>query len=343
MSCVQSSSSRGRVRDRDGSDFWQVISAAQFNDCRTRCQEAPALLCSRGPPRSTTESTHSHLSLPWHLTHTPRSLSPLSFYFSLADIDECAGGPCEHGGTCVDLIGGFRCECPPEWRGDVCQLDVNECEASYAAALPATTLLTTTASAIIASNLSSSAALLAALTSAVAASSSASGSGGGGINGPCINAHECLNLPGSFSCLCLEGWGGATCAENLDDCVGQCRNGASCIDLVNDYRCACAPGYTGRDCETDIDECANSPCRNGGECVDMVGKFNCICPLGYSGTLCEEAKDHCTPSPCLQGSCLNTPGSYYCHCPPDRAGKHCEQLRPLCSQPPCNGECEVTK
>ncbi|XP_064548318.1 protein serrate [Drosophila montana] len=249
------------------------------------------------------------------------------------NIDECAGGPCEHGGTCVDLIGGFRCECPPEWRGDVCQVDVNECEASYAASLPANTLLTTTASAIIANNLSSSAALLAALTSAVAASSSA------GAHGPCINARECLNLPGSFSCLCLEGWGGATCAENLDDCVGQCKNGASCIDLVNDYRCACSAGYTGRDCETDIDECANSPCRNGGECVDMVGKFNCICPLGYSGTLCEEAKDHCTPSPCLQGRCLNTPGSYYCHCPPDRAGKHCEQLRPLCSQPPCNEGC----
>ncbi|XP_060645747.1 protein serrate isoform X2 [Drosophila nasuta] len=249
------------------------------------------------------------------------------------NIDECAGGPCEHGGTCVDLIGGFRCECPPEWHGDVCQLDVNECEASYAATLPSTsTLLTTTASAIIASNLSSSAALLAALTNAVAASNAAG-------NGPCINAQECLNLPGSFSCLCLEGWGGATCAENLDDCVGQCKNGASCIDLVNDYRCACAAGYTGRDCETDIDECATSPCRNGGECVDMVGKFNCICPLGYSGTLCEEAKDHCTPSPCLQGRCLNTPGSYYCHCPSDRAGKHCEQLRPLCSQPPCNEGC----
>ncbi|XP_017144221.1 protein serrate isoform X2 [Drosophila miranda] len=251
------------------------------------------------------------------------------------NIDECAGGPCEHGGTCVDLIGGFRCECPPEWRGDVCQVDVNECEVPHAAqAVSANTLLTTTmASAAIGSNLSSSAALLAALTSAVAASNAAS------TIGPCINARECINEPGSFSCQCLEGWGGATCAENLDDCVGQCKNGASCIDLVNDYRCACGPGYSGRDCETDIDECATSPCRNGGECVDMIGKFNCICPLGYSGSLCEEAKDHCTPSPCLQGRCLNTPGSYYCHCPPDRAGKHCEQLRPLCSQPPCNEGC----
>uniref|UniRef100_A0A6P4ERX3 Delta-like protein n=1 Tax=Drosophila rhopaloa TaxID=1041015 RepID=A0A6P4ERX3_DRORH len=246
------------------------------------------------------------------------------------NIDECAGGPCEHGGTCVDLIGGFRCECPPEWQGEVCQVDVNECEAPHSAGVAANALLTTTASAIIGSNLSSSA-LLAALTSAVASTSLATG--------PCLNARECRNQPGSFACICMEGWGGVTCAENLDDCVGQCRNGASCIDLVNDYRCACAAGYTGRDCETDIDECATSPCRNGGECVDMVGKFNCICPLGYSGSLCEDSKENCTPSPCLEGHCLNTPEGYYCRCPPDRAGKHCEQLRPLCSQPPCNEGC----
>lgn len=317
--------------DREsGADFRQMISCSSSMTAPAAAEgTCPQIEC----PRWLNNRINTFaLELAMALNSPPFSSLHLSLH--PADIDECAGGPCEHGGTCVDLIGGFRCECPPEWRGDVCQMDVNECEASYGAALPASTLLTTTASAIIASNLSSSAALLAALTSAVAASSTANLASAG----PCINARECLNLPGSFSCLCLEGWGGPTCAENLDDCVGQCKNGASCIDLVNDYRCACAPGYTGRDCETDINECATSPCRNGGECDDLVGKFKCICPLGYSGTLCEEAKDHCTPSPCLQGSCLNTPGSYYCHCPPDRAGKHCEQLRPLCSQPPCNGE-----
>ena len=39
----------------------------------------------------------------------------------IIDIDECHGGPCENGGMCIDLVGGFRCECPPEWTGDVCQ------------------------------------------------------------------------------------------------------------------------------------------------------------------------------------------------------------------------------
>lgn len=63
--------------------------------------------------------------------------------------------------------------------------------------------------------------------------------------GPCINTQACHNTPGAFSCECLEGWGGPTCAKDLDDCVGQCKNGATCIDLVNDYHCACATGFTG--------------------------------------------------------------------------------------------------
>lgn len=75
----------------------------------------------------------------------------------------------------------------------------------------------------------------------------------GGL-GPCINAESCRNLPGSFQCACQEGWGGPTCAQNLDDCVGRCKNGATCIDLVNDYHCSCAGGYTGKCAPTAIDQ-----------------------------------------------------------------------------------------
>lgn len=95
----------------------------------------------------------------------------------------------------MDLVGEFRCECPPQWAGDRCQTDVNECEMNL---------------------------------------------------GPCINAKTCKNTPGSFECICKEGYGGPTCAKNIDDCVGQCKNGATCIDLVNAYYCDCATGYTGK-------------------------------------------------------------------------------------------------
>lgn len=63
--------------------------------------------------------------------------------------------------------------------------------------------------------------------------------------GPCINANACHNTPGAFTCSCQEGWGGLTCAKDLDDCLGQCKHG-TCIDLVNDYHCACSSGFTGK-------------------------------------------------------------------------------------------------
>ena len=38
------------------------------------------------------------------------------------DIDECSmTNPCLHGGTCTNTIGGYRCFCPPEWTGDICE------------------------------------------------------------------------------------------------------------------------------------------------------------------------------------------------------------------------------
>ncbi|XP_050671184.1 protein serrate-like [Leptidea sinapis] len=36
------------------------------------------------------------------------------------DIDDCAGAPCRHGGTCRDRLDAFVCDCPPGWAGATC-------------------------------------------------------------------------------------------------------------------------------------------------------------------------------------------------------------------------------
>ncbi|XP_075037303.1 protein HEG homolog 1 isoform X2 [Mixophyes fleayi] len=48
----------------------------------------------------------------------PRSTVSASF---------CAPNPCHNGGVCVDSSKGYSCDCPPAWRGDHCDRDVDEC------------------------------------------------------------------------------------------------------------------------------------------------------------------------------------------------------------------------
>ena len=49
----------------------------------------------------------------------------------LADINECElQDPCLHGGTCVDMVNGYECQCTAEWEGPQCQLDADECRGS---------------------------------------------------------------------------------------------------------------------------------------------------------------------------------------------------------------------
>lgn len=39
----------------------------------------------------------------------------------------CASNPCANGGQCSFLDSTYRCTCPPNFHGQTCKLDVNEC------------------------------------------------------------------------------------------------------------------------------------------------------------------------------------------------------------------------
>lgn len=43
-------------------------------------------------------------------------------------LDRCSQNPCQNGGTCRTLFDGYRCECPANFEGPLCNNDVNECE-----------------------------------------------------------------------------------------------------------------------------------------------------------------------------------------------------------------------
>lgn len=41
--------------------------------------------------------------------------------------DNCRSMPCLNGGTCVNGYERFVCQCLPNWTGDTCAEDINEC------------------------------------------------------------------------------------------------------------------------------------------------------------------------------------------------------------------------
>jgi EGF-like domain len=44
---------------------------------------------------------------------------------SCAEVNECESSPCENGGTCTDVIGGYVCTCAPGYTGTNCDLSKN--------------------------------------------------------------------------------------------------------------------------------------------------------------------------------------------------------------------------
>lgn len=111
----------------------------------------------------------------------------------------------------------------------------------------------------------------------------------------CQNGATCTNTHGAFSCICVNGWTGPDCSQNIDDCVdAACFNGATCIDGVGSFYCRCTPGKTGLLCHLD-DACTSNPCHADAICdtSPINGSFTCSCAQGYKGIDCSEDIDEC--------------------------------------------------
>ncbi|XP_072933024.1 cubilin-like [Epargyreus clarus] len=209
--------------------------------------------------------------------------------------DECESQPCEHGGTCLNLVNGYHCLCPSNWEGKNCEVDVNECRNFAGTDLGCQ-------------------------------------NGASCINRP--GSYECICRPhwfglhctrkakncqeGDFEmcghgiciktdtgegikCICNQGWTtnntGDACLTDVNECDSSQGPRCSinpkvdCINLPGSFRCGrCPPGYDGDGFVCyDIDECTTIP--NGGcsttpmvTCHNTVGSRVCgSCPPGYDG------------------------------------------------------------
>nr|XP_054757444.1 fibropellin-3-like [Lytechinus pictus] len=133
---------------------------------------------------------------------------------------------------------------------------------------------------------------------------------------PCSNGGSCTDGVNSFTCDCAPGYSGVNCTTDINDCdPNPCINGGTCNDEINFYTCECALGYTDVNCSTDINDCDPNPCMNGGTCNDGINSFTCYCALGYTDINCSTDINDCDPNPCLNGgTCYDGINSFTCYC-----------------------------
>ena len=48
-----------------------------------------------------------------------------------SDIDDCADGPCNNGGTCIDGVNSYICDCIAGYTGANCQTGIYTCMNFY--------------------------------------------------------------------------------------------------------------------------------------------------------------------------------------------------------------------
>ncbi|KAH9641998.1 hypothetical protein HF086_010510 [Spodoptera exigua] len=116
----------------------------------------------------------------------------------------------------------------------------------------------------------------------------------------CLHGGRCLRAPGDYSCDCHNtGWTGARCELDVDECAAglvSCGPG-HCLNLNGSYTCLCAAGFCGIECSLkdpcygDGDGNSTGPCLHGGRCEQRCGArtdYVCHCEPGWTGHNCSQ-------------------------------------------------------
>ena len=245
------------------------------------------------------------------------------------DINECESSPCKAGAACSDGIYSYSCNCPSGYSGVNCEFDINECDSF-----------------------------------------------------PCKNNALCVNYIGGWECDCTGGGFWAKIknvfGSKQDDLVcssvkqlfsGHFRvifgskqvlchsslfreflqNPPRTLSVGIDQIFVNSTGFTGKTCEQDLDECSWVVCKNGGSCTNREYGFDCICKFGYFGKFCEVYQNFCRSGPCFENSVcvelrhdatvteydVNNQDGWSCECRPGFTGPNCDSDVNECNSDPC--------
>ncbi|KAJ8734440.1 hypothetical protein PYW08_013690 [Mythimna loreyi] len=116
----------------------------------------------------------------------------------------------------------------------------------------------------------------------------------------CLHGGRCLDATGDYLCDCDgTGWTGARCEKDVNECAEglvSCGPG-ECMNLNGSYTCLCAAGFCGHECSL-LDPCyqagagnASGPCLHGGACEQRCAAhtdYVCHCVDGWGGHNCSQ-------------------------------------------------------
>ena len=159
------------------------------------------------------------------------------------DIDECEAEPCLNDGHCIDMVGDFYCVCPLTWTGRHCEEEVAQCE-----------------------------------------------------DNPCLNDALCLLEENSYRCYCVPDYHGPTCQWKYDECQlppgPKCLHGGLCVDDVDGFQCECQPDFSGEHCHCFTSQDTNTSMETNLTCLDISTSLSWTIPPSYQEEGEEEEEEH---------------------------------------------------
>uniref|UniRef100_A0A6Q2X482 Notch receptor 2 n=1 Tax=Esox lucius TaxID=8010 RepID=A0A6Q2X482_ESOLU len=221
-----------------------------------------------------------------------------------AEVDECASKPCWNGAVCRDYVNSFVCECQPGFDGMHCEHNIPECTERWVTKdfICAVIMLKCFKSCIY-----SSISVLVDMSVLLY-----------------WNVFRCIEVK-SISILCL--------------------NNGTCVDDINTFSCRCRPGFNGTFCQYEQNECDSQPCKNGGTCTDET-TWSCRCLDGWTGLYCDVPDMSCRDYAARKGigvenvcknsgRCVNVGKAHQCQCQLGYTGSYCEETVDECLSNPC--------
>ncbi len=183
--------------------------------------------------------------------------------FLFPEISTCQYHPCQHNGTCLNLIGryNFLCICTNEWQGLNCS---EPRDVTTTNDVRTTNEVTTTNDDITTTNSVKTTDEVTTVNDDVSTTSTD------------INTTLHIITTAEVLATTSHADNGQPPAANVGQvqittvsgCVSQpCQNAHSCYDNQSGpgYECLCNSGFTGIHCESNINECQSNPCQNHGK------------------------------------------------------------------------------